>query len=114
MKHKMNIEVLFQLIILLGCASLLAIALISGNIKHYVHPRFTVYLWISVGALVIIGLFLLPNLFKPKHSIHLTPYVILLIPMLTAFTLPAKAVNNQTVSFGNKTSRLYNKQQQLQ
>ena len=106
MKHKMNIEVLFQLIILLGCASLLAIALISGNIKHYVHPRFTVYLWISVGALVIIGLFLLPNLFKPKHSIHLTPYVILLIPMLTAFTLPAKAVNNQTVSFGNKTSQL--------
>lgn len=105
MKRKINIEVLFQLIILLGCAAFLAIALISGNIKNYVHPRFILYLWISVAALIVIGIFIFPSLFKSKHAVHLTPYVILLIPMMTAFTLPANAVNNQSISFGNKTAQ---------
>lgn len=104
MKRKLNLEVLIQLIILLGLAILLLFALITGRIQNYVHPRLNGYLWFSVAALLAIAFFYLPNLFKPKHRIHLMRCWILVFPMLTALLIPTGTVQSKSITFGGQTA----------
>ncbi len=100
MRRKINLEVLIQLFILLGLAFLLLFALITGKAQDYVHPRLNGYLWFSAAVLFIIGFFLAPGLFKPKHNTSTAKYFIILFPMLTALLLPVGEVQSKAIALG--------------
>ncbi len=104
MKRKINFEVLCQMIILIGLAILLLLALISGKAQDYVHPRLNGYLWFSVAALFGIGFFMLPSLFKPKHHNNAAKYLIVLIPLVSAVLLPAGIVQSKAVTLGGMSA----------
>ncbi len=104
MKRKINFEVLFQLILLLGLAVLLIFALLSGKAQDYVHPRLNIYLWFSVVTLLGICFFMLPGLFKPKHNTSTAKYFIILFPMITAVLLPVGIVQSKAITLGGITA----------
>jgi Domain of unknown function (DUF1980). len=104
MKRKLNFEVLCQLILLVGLAILILLALITGKAQDYVYPRLNGFLWFSVAALLLIGFFLLPGLWRPKHRAGVAKYLVLLLPMITAVLLPVGAVQSKAVTFGSLTA----------
>ncbi len=109
MRKKMNAEVLLIAFILDGMAILLVVALLTGKIHFYVHPRLDVWLWLAVPALILISLSFLPKLFKPRRNLDLAVYWIILIPLLTAAFLPAVSQTNNQVQFsGTSTSATAN------
>ncbi len=99
---KLNWECFAQITILLILDGLLFVTLITDRMKYYVHPRIEKYVWLAVAALVLIVLSLLPMLFKPKHKINLLPCIILLVPIMSGFTLdysaPTGTVGIQSIS----------------
>ena len=94
MKRRINVESLIQFCIFIGLAVLIIPALISGTVREYVHPRMDVYLWFAVAAFIVIGIFTLSNLFKPRRGLHLLPYLLIVIPMVTAYAMPAATFDN--------------------
>ena len=114
MKNRFNPEVFLQLCIFTGTAALLLLALVSGKIRYYIHPRLDIYVWFSVFALLLIGFFLLPGLFKPKRGLHLAPYIIFLIPMISALVLPPTTTGSSAVELGSSKLSSPGQQQQFQ
>lgn len=104
MKRKINIEVLIEVIILFSISNILFLSLITGKVKYYVHPRLNIYIWFSASTLLIIGIFMIPSLFKPKHSIKFSTYIIIGLPILTAFFIPSNTVSNNSIELGNNIS----------
>lgn len=102
--RKLNWECLTQVLVLLTLDGLLFTALISDKMKYYVHPRIERYVWFAVAALLIIVFSILPELFKPKHKINIFPCLILIIPIMTGFTLPATPTGTATIQIGNNVS----------
>ena len=96
-KKFINLEVLFQVICLFAIPAMLIYALTSGVIQYYVHPRMEPLLWFSAAALIVVGLFLLPGLRRPRHSVHLLPYLLVLFPLMTAFALPPTTVTGSGI-----------------
>lgn len=94
--RKINWECLAQITILLVLDSLLFIGLITDKMKYYVHPRIEKYVWFSVIGLALIILSMVPMLFKPKHKNNILSCMILLIPIMTGFALPAASTSSST------------------
>jgi putative membrane protein len=116
MKKNINLEALLRLIIIFGMAIIIFKALITGEIRNYVHPRINIYLWISIFTLIIIGIFMLPSLFKPKHATYIFPYLIILFPIITACivsntTVSASSISNGSSTYDSMSSSSYNSTQ---
>lgn len=107
MRKKVNMEVLVQLGILFGLASMLFISLVNGNIKKYVHPRLELLLWVSGAVLIIIGIFMIPNLFKPKHCENVLSYGIIIFPIIALLIVPNIETRNE-INSNEKFSSVIN------
>lgn len=94
MFSRLNFEVLIQIIIEVFFALAISLGLITGKINLIVHPKFNVFLWISVVFLIAMAIFSAFNLFKAKHMNIFTKYFMLLIPLLLCMVISIKDLNN--------------------
>ncbi len=106
MKYKLNSEALLRFVVLTVLAILLFIALVTGTIQNFVHPRLNILLWISVFLLLGIAFFTLPELIRPRHNAKAGKNLLLVVPMLTALLIPTGIVQNKAVSFNTLSPSL--------
>ena len=104
MKRKTNSELFWEASICLVLGILLLCAMISGEVSLYVHPRLNGFLWVSAGVLVLVGLFMFPHAFTPKHNAKPMKYLLFLPPLLAAVLIPAGAVQSKAVAFGTSVT----------
>lgn len=93
-----NKESLVRIMMMLGLAIELALGLKNGIINQYVHPRMNPYIAVSIGLLVIMTLFEIPQLCRVKHKNHIKLYSIMVLPMLLFFILPKAGSNLDQIS----------------
>lgn len=66
-----NIEAVLKLTILLGFALFFYSTISSGTVRLYVHPRLVSYMKFGIAAMVLIALFIVRDVFKPKRKVNL-------------------------------------------
>lgn len=92
---KINTEVLVKALILLGFSLFFITIILNGSVQLYVHPRIIPYMKFGTAAMVLIAIYIMKDVFKPdrkKRSLY--PYLFMIIPLFTAFALPAKPMNS--------------------
>jgi putative membrane protein len=99
--HRLNIDAVLKLIILLGFAIFFAIIVKSGKILLYVNPRIVPYVKFGIVAMIIISIFYIRDFFRPKRKVNIASYLFFIIPLLLAFLLPAKPVDSSSMAFGD-------------
>lgn len=74
----------------------------SGNLRLYVHPRFTLPVTLAAAALLLLAGFQLTRLLRPLAAPNqslggrrLIPYVVLLLPLLLGLILPGGGLGTQ-------------------
>lgn len=101
-KKRINIEAALEITVLLGFATFFLIALRSGSVQYYVHPRIVPYMWFGAAAFVLVSLSMAGELFKPRRrNPRLLRYMIFIVPLLMAFMLPPKAKDTGSVALGS-------------
>jgi len=118
MRRKKNAEVIVQFIILIAMAVLLAMGMISGKVKYYVHPRYHWGIWISIGVLFIFAFSVLGEIKKARHNVNLKQYLIYVLPVFVVLLFPVQGVGSAQVNVigGNQntgTARYENTDQSL-
>lgn len=98
--YRINIEAVLKLIILLGFALFFYLTIESGKALLYIHPRIVPYMNFGIVAMILISLFIVRDIFKPKRKVSITPYLFFLIPLIMAFALPAKSMDSTSMAFG--------------
>ena len=94
-----NMEAVLKLVILLGFALFFYVTISSGNAQKYVHPRIVPYMKFGIVAMVLISLFVSRTVFKPRRAkTNLWPYLLFIIPLMSAFLLPAGTIESATIS----------------
>lgn len=86
-----------QLIILYSIVLLLIIIMATGKIGLYIHPRLNKGIWFSIVVMILMVVFKVPSIRKARHNIPYWPYLIIIFPIITGFSLPAVAVKNSVV-----------------
>lgn len=66
-------------------ALIIGISLATGRINDLVHPKFNLILGITALVLVLIAVFSIPSLFRPRHMNQLAKYFVLMIPLMVTF-----------------------------
>lgn len=85
MYNKVNYEVMMQILVELFMAALIFVNLVTGKINDLVHPKFNVMLGITIFILVLMAIFSIPSLFKPRHMNQLSKYFVMMIPLMVGF-----------------------------
>lgn len=107
MRRKYNLEILVQILILLGLAGILLYGMLSGKVNYYIHPRYHVGIWISIAALFLFTFRLTAGIKKARHNVNLKPYLLFIIPLITVFLFPPSEVTNaEIVIAGSMTGRI--------
>lgn len=95
----LNMDAVLKVLLLLGFATFFFITVKNGTIHMFVHPRIISYIRIGILVMLAMSLFQLTEIFKPQRKqVNLYQYLFFIIPLIMAFTLPAKEVNLGTVS----------------
>lgn len=98
---RVNMDALLKIIILSGFALFFARIIQNGRIQLYVNPRIVPYVKFGIIIMMIISIFLIRDIFKPKRKVSFAPYLFFLIPLLMAFLLPAKTIDSKSMAFGD-------------
>ncbi len=105
--RKLNMDAILKALLLLGFTTFFFITIKRGTIHMYVHPRIISYIKIGIVIMLAMSLFQLKEIFKPQRKqVNLYPYLFFILPLIMAFSLPAREVNLGTVSFGSRTDNL--------
>lgn len=104
MSKKINIEAVLRLIILIGFAIFFYYIIQTGKVLLYVNPRIVPYVKFGIVAMVLLSLFIVPDIFKPKRKPNIIPYLFFIIPLFMSFILPAKSLDSTSIAFGNINS----------
>lgn len=99
--NRINTDAVLKIVILLGFALFFYSIIQTGKVQLYVNPRIVPYVKFGIAAMVVISLFLIRDIFKPKRNVNLTSYLFFLIPLLMAFSLPAKSMDSTSMAFGD-------------
>ncbi|BCJ96047.1 hypothetical protein acsn021_36160 [Anaerocolumna cellulosilytica] len=95
MRRKKNAEVIVQFIILIAMAVLLAMGMITGKVKYYVHPRYHWGIWLSIGVLFVFAFSVLGELKKARHNVNLKQYLIYVLPVFIVLLFPVQGVTQR-------------------
>lgn len=101
MWRKKNAEVIVQISILIGIATLLLYGMISKKVNYYVHPRFNVGIWMSIIILFLFSINMMPNIKKARHNVNINHYIIFVIPILAALLFSKSGENNINITNSN-------------
>lgn len=99
--RKINIEVVLQLIILIGFAFFFSYIILTGKVLLYVTPRIVPYVKFGIAAMILLSLFIAGDVFKPKRKANVFPYLFFIVPLFMAFILPAKVMDSTSMSFAD-------------
>jgi putative membrane protein len=99
--NRINMDALLRLVILLGFALFFYSIIQTGKVQLYVNPRIVPYVKFGIVVMAVISLFSIRDIFKPKRKVNLTLYLFFLIPLLMAFSLPAKSMDSTSMAFGD-------------
>lgn len=99
MYNRINLEILIQIIAEVFISLLLIVNLLSGRINLFIHPKFNVILWITAVILIIISIFSVFQLFKPKHMNSISKYFVIFIPILVTMY-----ISSDSFSYMSKSS----------
>lgn len=98
--RRFNIDAVFKLIILLGFSLFFLITIYTGKVQLFVHPRIVPYLKFGITAMLAISMFIFEDIFKPQRKkVNVLSYAIFIIPLIMAFSLPAKEIGSNSMSF---------------
>lgn len=104
MLNRINIEVLFQIIIEISISVLLIIGLISGRIHLLIHPKFDIILWMSSIVLLLMAIFSIKRLKMARHMNIITKYTVLVIPIFLVITTPVASLKeDSSLTYSNIT-----------
>jgi len=102
---KINFEILLKFFILTGFVAFFYLIIHSGKAELYVHPRIIIYMKFGIIAMVIIAIVTLGDIFKaPKRNVNLLPYMVFIIPLMLAFTQPAKILDSTSNQLSTNNS----------
>ncbi len=92
MSRKKNSEAIVQIIVLIGTALLLLGGMLSGKVNYYIHPRYHIGIWVSIGVLFLFAIRLSADLKKARHNANLKSYMLFAVPILIAVVFPASGI----------------------
>lgn len=96
---RINIEAVLRLFILLGFALFFYVTIQSGKAQLYIHPRLVPYMKFGIGAMVLISIFIARTVLSPQRKkVNWMPYVFFIIPLISAFLLPARVMDTTGLS----------------
>lgn len=98
---KINLETVFKIIILLGYCFLFAVMVLTNKISDYLHPRLIPFVIFAAIAFLLMTYSLLLDFKRKSRRFSVAPYLVFLIPLILAFAVPAKAINNSNLQFSN-------------
>ena len=94
-----SIEAVLRILILLGFALFFNSILLSGKAHLYVHPRIIPFIKFSIGAMILISLLMVGDIFKPgRRKNGILSYVFFIVPLIMAFSLPAVSIDSTSMS----------------
>ena len=99
MFSRLNFEVLIQIIIEVFFALAIAMGLVTGKINLIVHPKFNVFLWMSVVFLAAMAVFSGFSLFRARHMNVFSKYFMLLIPLLLCMVISVKNLSTAGTTY---------------
>ncbi len=96
-RFNVNINIGLKIVLLLGFAAFYLYTILTGEVRQYVHPRIIPYMIFASIVMVMIALLLLGEVFKGENEkSNSWPLLIFIIPLIMAFTLPAKTFDSST------------------
>lgn len=107
---RFNMNIVIKVLLLFGFAAFFMITIFTGSVSLYVHPRIIPYMIFASIAMIIIAFLLLKNLFKSEEeSANSWPLLFFVVPLIMAFSLPAKSFDSSTGTTGDvQLSSSYN------
>jgi putative membrane protein len=100
-RGKVNWDAATKVVVLAGFALFFAFLIQSGRVRLYVHPRIVPAMIFAILAMAAIALFTLKEVFRPQHKFKVGPYLFFLIPLILAFSFPARSMDSSSMSFGD-------------
>ena len=97
---KINPEVLIKAVILLSYSALFIVLVVTKRIGDYLHPRLIPYLIFAAMAFLLMTYSLLQDFNRPRRRFSAVPYLIFLLPLILAATVPAKAAGGSPAQLG--------------
>jgi putative membrane protein len=94
---KINLEALFRIIILLGYCILFLVMALTKRISIYLHPRLIPYVIFAAMAFLLMAYSLLGDFRRTRRRLSVIPYLIFLLPLILALTVPANAMGGATL-----------------
>ncbi|MDT3701195.1 MAG: TIGR03943 family protein [Thermincola sp.] len=95
---RINIEAVLRVLILVLFALFFYEIIASGKVLLYVHPRIVPYIKLCMGAMILISIFMVGDIFKSvRGKVNTAPYILFIIPLIMAFALPAKPLESNSV-----------------
>ena len=94
-------EAIVRTFILLGFSVFFFGIVMSNQVLLYVHPRLIPYIIFGIIAMMIISIFTISDVFKPKKKVNLSVYIFFIVPLFLAVSLPAKAMDSTSLSYGD-------------
>lgn len=83
---KINLDIIFKLIILIGFSAFFIDMIIEGEVIKYVHPRLIPVIIFGIISMLIILFFMFNLLYTPrKNKFKLENYIIFLVPLFMIF-----------------------------
>ncbi len=99
---RFNKNVALKILLLFGFSVFFLITIFTGSVSLYVHPRIIPYMFFAAAAMISIALLLFRDLFKPtKENENSWPLLFFIIPLILAFSLPAKSFDSSTGAIGD-------------
>lgn len=100
--RRFNFETLLKIGVLCGFSFFFFKIVKSGEISSYVHPRIIPFIIMTILTMIVIILFLIPEIFnKNKVKKKITSYVLFIIPLIMAFTFNVETMTSGFVKPGN-------------
>lgn len=98
-KKGLNIQVLVELIILIGFSYLIYDLIRTGNVLYYIHPKMIKYLFFALITLTLMVLIQFRRLFTSVSNSKIKPqYLIFIVPLMMALVLEHQSISSSAAT----------------
>ena len=105
-RKSINFESIIKIISMMGFALLFYTVIESGNVQYYVHPRMIPYMKFGILGFILISFFMTGEIYKaPRKKIKVIKYLIFIIPLILAFSMPPKTMNAESLSINSNSGQ---------
>jgi putative membrane protein len=98
---KINLETVFKICILFGFSLLFIVLVLTKEIYDYLHPRLVPYLIFASLTFLLMIYSLLCDIKRKNRRFSVAPYIVFIIPLIIALTVPAKTITGSNLQYSN-------------